>query len=114
MAKKTLSAKIWPDHLLAARREGLALSEYAKREGLSKKAPYYWQKKLRATAEVVEPNRESKFVAVRVTEMVGVARTSSHLILPFGMRLEISGLPSPEWLIELVVRARGVADACGL
>ncbi|WP_185182481.1 hypothetical protein [Mycoavidus sp. B2-EB] len=108
MAKKTLSAKIWSEHLLSARKEGLSLSDYAKREGLSRKALYYWKKKLSVVGERVEPKQESKFVSLRVSEKTSEPRLCSSLILASGVRLELSGVPSPEWLIALGRAAQGV------
>ncbi len=102
-----LDAKSWSAHLEAARKEGVPLTQYAKRYGLSHKTLYNWKKKLKLLQEVVEPKRENKFVALGVTEMAGEKPVCSSLILPSGLRLEISGLPSPAWLLAMNRAAQG-------
>jgi len=61
-------------------------------------ALYYWQRKLKANTGVSEAGQESKFVALRVA-----AQRSSPctLVLPSGLHLEMSALPTPEWLAAL-------------
>jgi hypothetical protein len=109
-----LGAKRWAEHLAAAVEEGIPLSRYAKRHGLSQKALYHWKKKLKMRQEVVEPKQENKFVALRVAKTADEKPVCSHLILSCGIRLEISGLPSPTWLVALGRASQGGADASGL
>jgi transposase-like protein len=103
-----LGEKFWSAHLAAAKHEGSSLSSYAKRHGVSVKGLYYWQNKLKATDESVESRQASKFVALRVREAVDEPRACGcSLVLPSGMRLELSDLPSPEWLVALGRAAQG-------
>jgi hypothetical protein len=110
-----LDEKEWSAHLAAAQEEGCSLRSYAKRHGLSAKSLYYRQNKLNAAAEIGDSSPRSKFVALRLSETVDAQRWTvdaqrcceSSLALPSGMRLEISGLPSPEWLIAVGRAAQG-------
>jgi len=100
----------WVAHVTAIEREAIAASVYAKREGVSLAAIYYWQRKLRATAEVRDVAKSTgNFVQLRVAESVG-ARSAAGctLVLASGMRLEMGALPSPEWLAGLARAVRGV------
>ena len=100
----------WVGHVAAATLETISASEYARRHGLSVAALYYWQRKLKAATvglpkEVsthAKAAHASKFVALRVTDTVAVQQQSlCTLVLLSDMRLEMSALPSPEWLAAL-------------
>ncbi|MEO8407698.1 MAG: hypothetical protein ABI476_04640 [Oxalobacteraceae bacterium] len=81
---------------------------YAKRHGISVTALYYWQRKSKATPEIGESGQVNKFVALRVTAAVVARRSPScTLVMPSGMRLEISALPGPDWLVALGRAAQG-------
>jgi len=106
-----MGAEFWVDHVAAATLETISASEYARRHGISVAALYYWQHKLKAATvglpkEVsthAKAARVSTFVALRVTDTVAVQQHSlCALVLPSDMRLEMSALPSPEWLAALV------------
>jgi len=57
----------WVGHVTAIEREAISANAYAKREGVSLSAIYYWQRKLRnAAAEVSAPAHT--FVQLRVDE----------------------------------------------
>ena len=84
-------------------------SAYAKRHGLAVSTLYYWQSKLKASAltgEVSSP--AAKFVALRVVD-AALSPRPHHctLVLPAGMRLEMTALPAPEWLVALGHAAQG-------
>lgn len=86
--------EFWAEHVAAAKLESISSSEYARRQGISIAALYYWQRKFKATVQTPE----NKFIALRVS----ADRTSPcTLILPTGFHLEMSGLPAPEWLAAL-------------
>lgn len=115
-----MGAEFWVDHVAAAKLETISASEYARRHGISVAALYYWQRKLRAaTANMpkevskhAKSARASKFVALRVTDTVAVQQQSlCTLVLLSGMRLEMSALPSPEWLAALVRAAQATQEA---
>jgi hypothetical protein len=101
--------KYWEDHLSAAQSEGSSLSGYAKKHGLSVKPLYYWQNKLNSpVVERTEASEGSKFVKLRVAEAVSVQESRGcSLVLSSGMRLELSSLPEPEWLVALGRAAQG-------
>lgn len=93
--------QFWAGHVAAIEREKISASAYARREGISVAAIYYWQRKLRTeAADVLIPARS--FVQLRVTEAGPRSQQACTLVLASGMRLEMGSLPSPEWLAGLV------------
>jgi len=90
----------------------MPVSEYAKRHGLAVKSLYYWRWKLGAPSNLsrradnlAKPMPGGKFVALQVTTPRPV---NYALAWPSGLRLEMSSLPSTEWLADL---AREVQQA---
>jgi transposase len=101
--------QVWEAHVTAIEREAISVSAYAEREGVSAAAIYYWRQKLRGPIKVTKPTpAPSAFVQLRVAEPAGVSGGSCALVLSSGMRLEMAGLPSPEWLASLARAAHGV------
>lgn len=105
-----MGMEFWKKHVAAAKLEAISGSAYAKRHGLSVKRLYYWQRKLSAAAaKPVGAIPAKSFVAVRVADSVMSQRLiGCALVLESGLRLEMSGLPAPEWLAALGRAARGV------
>ena len=103
-----MGTKFWMAHVAAAKLETISASAYAKRHGISIAALYYWQSKLKKPIGVGESDHARKFVTLRVDNAV-VAKPPSGctLVLPSGMRLEMSALPAPEWLVALGRTAQG-------
>ena len=104
-----MKAAFWNQHVAAVARGTLSTSEYAKRHGLAAKSLYYWQNKLKvATTRSGGDNAASKFVGFRVID-AAIAPRPNHctLILPAGIRLEMTALPAPEWLVALGRAAQG-------
>ena len=109
-----MGTEFWAKHVAAAKLEAISASEYARRHGLSVSALYYWQRKLcTATADtrkevskLARSARASKFVALRVTDKAAVLSCPCTLVLPSDLRLEMTALPSPEWLAALVRAAQ--------
>lgn len=101
-----MGTEFWAAHVAAAKLETISASEYARRHGIAVTALYYWQHKLKATGEAIPPGPSSKFVALRVAEAPRCANNCT-LMLPSGLRLEMSALPAPEWLAALERAARG-------
>lgn len=95
----------WSDHLAAIAAEGIQTRAYAKREGLSASALYYWRKRLKAAAadsaivSLAAPRAGGPFVAVQVSDVFQSVRCS--LTVAPGVRLELMQLPSPDWLASL-------------
>ena len=102
--------QFWTQHVAAAKVQAISASDYAKRHGISVTALYYWQRKLKALTPGIcdESSRAGKFVALRVAQAVVEQRSSSRtLVLTPGMRLEMSALPAPQWLVALVRAEQG-------
>ena len=98
----------WQEHMAAIERAGISTSAYAKRHGLPIKRLYYWLNKVRLAATPTEVIARKAFVAVRVGEPVAVAAPMGCVLtLACGMRLEMSDLPSPGWLMALNRSAQG-------
>ena len=109
-----MGAEFWIGHVATAKLEVISASEYARRHGISVAALYYWQHKLRAATadtskeitKLAKPAHASKFVALRVLDKVVVPSCLCTLVLPSDLRLEMSALPSPEWLAALLRAAQ--------
>ncbi len=93
-----MGAEFWAAHVAAAKLETISASEYARRHSLSVAALYYWQRKLKSNAGAGRAGQESKFVALRVA---APWPSSCTLVMPSGLHLEMSALPTPEWLAAL-------------
>ncbi len=87
--------EFWTAHVAAVKHEAISASAYARRHGLSIAALYYWQRKQKSNAKISDA---SKFVTLRVAEQRPCLCT---LVLPSGLHLEMSALPTPEWLAAL-------------
>lgn len=90
----------WESHVAALNRDGVAVSAYAKRHGLSAAALYYWRRKMKVAAGVGEAVHSApKFIALRVGDKAAASGASAFtLILDPGVRFEMQSLPAPEWL----------------
>ena len=116
------SKQYWMEHIAAAGHSGLSLSRYASRHNVPVKALYYWRSKLTkqdarslrgASVSVPASVPARRFVAVRVAESAPLNQLSSatsrcQLVLASGIRLEMSELPDPVWLIALQRAASGI------
>ena len=108
--KKTMGLAFWQKHVAAAELEKGSASGYAKQHGVSAKSLYYWRRKLHlVTASRSDVSQSSQFVALRVTDKAIEQRASNYtLVLGSGIRLEMAGLPAPEWLAHLARTVQGV------
>jgi hypothetical protein len=100
---KRQKAEFWMAHVAAIQREGISTSAYAKRQELSTKSLYGWQRKFKAKSSTTAAARlRPSFVAVQVADSVSSQpHTGCVLQLGCGMRLEMTTLPSPQWLAAL-------------
>lgn len=93
----------WEAHLAAIAQEGIQTKAYAKREGLSVSALYFWRKQLKANvspaALPVAASTGRQFMQVQISD--AAPRMSCSLTVAPGVRLELTQLPSPEWLAAL-------------
>ena len=94
------TTEFWTKHVAAIGQEGVAVTVYAKRHGLSLASLYYWRQKLLAVDGKPGPSAPGKFVALRITEAAPPSG-ACILILPSGLRLEMPALPAPAWLAAL-------------
>jgi transposase len=94
------TTEFWTRHIAAIRQEGVAMTVYAKRHGLSLASLYYWRQKLLLVDDKAAPTTHGKFVAVRIGE-AALPSGACVLILPSGLRLEMPALPTPAWLVAL-------------
>jgi hypothetical protein len=106
----------WAEHVEAIKSQGVSTSAYARQHGISVAALYYWQRKLQAqvvahSVALAAPKPQSKFVAVRVNdalEQMAQPSWGCTLVLGGGMRLEMSALPDPQWLVAVGRANQGV------
>ena len=101
----------WSNHVAAIKSQGVTTSAYARLHGISLAALYYWQRKLRLevaphSMALVAAKPRSKFVALRVSDAAAdMAQMGPSwgctLVLSGGMRLEMSALPDPQWLVAV-------------
>ncbi len=94
------TTEFWRGHVVAVQQEGVAVTVYAKRHGLSLASLYYWRQKLSKAAGVAASAPIGRFVAVRIADAAPTSGACT-LVLPSGLRLEMSALPAPAWLAAL-------------
>ena len=112
------SEQEWAKHVEAIKAQGISAASYAQKHALARSTLYRWQSKLRraapensnakATTATTQPG---KFVAVRIRETprqiaapapVTPTEAPCTLVLPGNIRLELTTLPTPQWLAELI------------
>jgi len=105
----------WAEHVEAIKSQGVSTSAYARQHGISVAALYYWQRKLQAqvvahSVVLAAPKPQSKFVALHMSDAVAQITPSwgCTLVLGGGMRLEMSALPDPQWLVAVGRANQGV------
>jgi transposase-like protein len=104
-----MRTQFWEGHVAAAQRETIPASEYARRHGLSVAALYYWQHKLKSTtalsskkvSTLARSAHANSFVELRVLDKQEIPPCLCTLVLSPELRLEMSSLPEPSWLVAL-------------
>lgn len=98
-----MGRQYWVDHVSANKQAGISGAAYAQLHGICVKALYYWQRKLNpSTPSKPAPADTNNFVALRVAHSASErVAAGCILFMPSGLRLEMSSLPSPEWLVAL-------------
>ena len=102
----------WESHLNAIDSEGIDAKTYAQREGLAVSNLYYWRRRIKAQIHgplQAAPRSTVALIAppshrfVPVTLATNNERTIDRhvLILGSGLRLELSSLPTPQWLAQV-------------
>jgi lambda repressor-like predicted transcriptional regulator len=111
------SEQEWAKHVEAIKAQGISAASYAQKHALARSTLYRWQSKLRraapenSNAKATTANTQpGKFVAVRIRETprkiaapapATPTATPCTLVLPGNIRLELTTLPTPQWLGEL-------------
>lgn len=96
----------WAGHLAAIEAEGISTKAYAEREGVSAAALYWWRRRLKGRkATGVRPVRSGCFVPVQVRQ-IGEPMPC-RLMIGAGATLELSQLPSPQWITALCAAVAG-------
>ena len=114
MSSKEISH--WQFHLDQIDQEGISTKAYAAREGLSLQSLYQWRhelKRRRADDPVsltITPRSPGKFVQVPVVapDLSSQSALRCSLVLPSGVRLEMSDLPSIGWITALAHELGGL------
>ena len=98
----------WETHLEAITSEGIGTKAYAERERIAVSSLYYWRRRLRAQCHGPQQGTKSAgttatrlFVPVNMNAESGSAAGRYVLSLGAGLRLELPGLPSPQWLAQV-------------
>lgn len=102
----------WEAHLNAIAGEGIGTKAYAQREGLPVSSLYYWRRRLKVQSMgTLSSHQPAPTPVVRrfVPVSLGSASGSDYssladryvLTLGSGLRLELPGLPSPQWLVQV-------------
>ena len=107
----------WQGHLQRIEQEGISTKAYAQREGLDVKELYESRRnfKRRVSAPMVadNPTRVSRqFVELRPcldsSKDTGSSDVNCCLVLPSGVRLEMSALPNTGWIAALAHELGGL------
>jgi hypothetical protein len=117
---KTATEQYWGRHIEAVKTQAITAKAYAQRHGLVLSTLYYWQRRLKPTAASrVSPlstpatPQPGKFVSLRIHPQTPehplrpVAANCTR-VLSAGVRLEMTALPEPRWLVALARCAHGV------
>lgn len=116
----TATEQYWGRHVAAVKAQAMTAKAYATHHGLVLSTLYYWQRRLKPTATprvskvpMAAPTQPGKFVSLHVK-----AETSRHserpvptnctLVIGVGVRLEMTALPEPQWLVALARCAHGI------
>ena len=99
----------WQFHLEQIDQEGISTKAYAAREGLSLQDLYQWRHKLKRRRSgdpvslAITPRVPRQFVRVSAVDPDPTSQSPSRccLVLPSGVRLEMSDLSSIGWIAAL-------------
>ena len=116
----TATEQYWGRHVAAVKAQAMTAKAYATHHGLVLSTLYYWQRRLKPTAATqvtsvptAAPTQPGKFVSLHVT--AATPRHTAHpvatnctLVIGVGVRLEMTALPEPQWLVALARCAHGI------
>lgn len=115
----TEAERYWSRHVAAIKAQAITAKAYAELHGLVLSTLYYWQRRLKvATSPQVSavptptPKQPSKFVSLRIQPQapehtLQPVASSCTLVIGAGVRLEMTALPEPQWLVALARCAHG-------
>jgi len=116
----TTTEQRWSGHIAAIKAQAITAKAYAKQHGLVLSTLYYWQGRLKAggasqgSLPTATPAQPGKFMALQlktaqrpVHPVHPVAAANCTLVLGAGVRLEMTALPEPQWLVALARCAHG-------
>jgi hypothetical protein len=105
----------WESHLESITREGIGTKAYAQREGIAVSSLYYWRRRLKVQCHGPQlPTQSANATAARLFVPVSMDAGRvpvNRYILSLGcdLRLELPGLPSPQWLAQVSQALQGQA-----
>lgn len=95
------AAEFWKSHIEALQREAVSVEAYAQTHGLKPSTLRWWRSKLRGEARVAQSAPPSRFVALRVSDPQPNASGTVTVSLGSELRVQLPGLPAPQWLAAL-------------
>ena len=98
--------EFWAAHVAALKVAKIDASEYARRHELTVKSLYYWRRKLTVSTEA-HPTITQASSLVQGNKFVALQLATPRppgcvLHLPSGHRLEMTALPSADWLADFL------------
>jgi hypothetical protein len=112
MAEGSRGKEFWAQHINALRSSGQTSVAYAREHSLSVQALGWWRRKLhpslpRKSARAVAMRKSSRFVELKVSEAIVPRPMEVTVVLAGDVRLQMTDLPSPAWLVEVSQAMRG-------
>ena len=111
MATKARGRDFWEPHIASLRSSGQTSAAYAREHDVSLYALGWWRRKLNrsspAGAAATEVVKAPKFVALKVTEPMGMRHAGVTISIAGEVRLQMSELPPPAWLAAVSEALRG-------
>ncbi len=115
-----MEKQYWVKHVAGLALEGGSVPAYARAHGISADCLYYWRRKLgkkslQLPSKVADHVNTNKFVALRVADTTTAAQRigssgtgNCTLLIGNAIRLEMTTLPTPQWLAALAHTTQGV------
>jgi len=109
-------AEFWRAHVAGVKRAGITSKAYAEQHGLSVHSLRHWISRINAESARTATPQADAFVALRLERSTSASSARSGASAPSGCtlrcgagwELELTALPSPQWLAGLSVALREV------
>lgn len=113
MSRTSKGEEFWAQHIKALRSSGQTSVAYARAHDLSVQALGWWRRKLhpalpKKSSRVEVAPKASKFVALKVSEPALPRSMPVTMTLGSEVHLQMSDLPPPAWLAEVIQSMRRV------